>query len=536
MRKLILIALMVACSPLPGIAGDTPAAFSEGATVKDIKMTPRTVSTAPDGGLTLPGANVGVAPVSPVTPIRSDPERTPPPPPPPPAKPTASETAKAPVAPVAPAKPATKIHKVVAGDSLWSLAAKYLGDGSKYQQIIELNKAKYPSLLKNPDLIIDGWELVVPGTPTTASAPTAPSDPSKPGTASGTSDSSAKPPAKPAIVELTTEQKKAKLQQAVNAFNAMLLSQNKTVQELNPSTIRLMIDRGVLKEEDWLAMNPPSGYRWALDGKTVTLAKGEATVATTPTPTPANPSQTTGQAPSGTTPVIPVQPPKPTPTQATPAPKPSPAPTQPAPSPAPAPKPAVAVGDAEQNYLSDLKKAGVPNILPQKDSAYYNALSKAMHNLPGDGITGSPLMPFYGGFQDIFMLEKRLSDAHALYIEKVKEGDTKSGWIIFGDSINSAKTKADEALVALKDAFKAFQPLYNEAKTKAQTAQKEIDSKSVEMNKAQAELDQLRAHPKPEDGDKITNLINQTKTLKAQIEDRQETVSSFQPLKGVFNL
>ena len=51
-----------------------------------------------------------------------------------------------------------KIHKVVKGDSLWAIAKKHYGNGSKYPQIKEKNKAKYPSLSKN-NIINVGWEL-----------------------------------------------------------------------------------------------------------------------------------------------------------------------------------------------------------------------------------------------------------------------------------------------------------------------------------------------------------------------------------------
>ena len=54
-----------------------------------------------------------------------------------------------------------KTHKVVKGDSLWSIAQKYYGDGSKYPKIKEANKSKYPSLSKN-NIIYTNMELVVP--------------------------------------------------------------------------------------------------------------------------------------------------------------------------------------------------------------------------------------------------------------------------------------------------------------------------------------------------------------------------------------
>ena len=54
-----------------------------------------------------------------------------------------------------------KTHKVVKGDSLWSIAQKYYGDGSKYTKIKEANKDKYTSLSKN-NIIYTNMELVIP--------------------------------------------------------------------------------------------------------------------------------------------------------------------------------------------------------------------------------------------------------------------------------------------------------------------------------------------------------------------------------------
>jgi len=49
---------------------------------------------------------------------------------------------------------------VKSGDSLWSIAASQLGNGTKYKDIIEKNKDTYPTLLQNTLLRI-GWKLKV---------------------------------------------------------------------------------------------------------------------------------------------------------------------------------------------------------------------------------------------------------------------------------------------------------------------------------------------------------------------------------------
>jgi len=59
---------------------------------------------------------------------------------------------------VKPAEEEIIFHEVKKGDSLWKLAAKYYGDGSKYMHIFNANKP----MLKNPDLIYDGQVLRVP--------------------------------------------------------------------------------------------------------------------------------------------------------------------------------------------------------------------------------------------------------------------------------------------------------------------------------------------------------------------------------------
>jgi len=57
----------------------------------------------------------------------------------------------------APAQMERKVYLVVAGDSLWSIAEKQLGSGSRYKEIQALN----PDLGENQPLAI-GMELILP--------------------------------------------------------------------------------------------------------------------------------------------------------------------------------------------------------------------------------------------------------------------------------------------------------------------------------------------------------------------------------------
>lgn len=55
-------------------------------------------------------------------------------------------------------KQKVKKHTVGKGDSLWSLAKKYYGNGSRWKEIYNANKSK----IKNPNLIYDGQVLTIP--------------------------------------------------------------------------------------------------------------------------------------------------------------------------------------------------------------------------------------------------------------------------------------------------------------------------------------------------------------------------------------
>lgn len=56
------------------------------------------------------------------------------------------------------APPAAKTYTVSKGDSLWAIARKHLGNGSRWQEIYNLNKDK----IKNPNLIYPGQILTMP--------------------------------------------------------------------------------------------------------------------------------------------------------------------------------------------------------------------------------------------------------------------------------------------------------------------------------------------------------------------------------------
>lgn len=51
-----------------------------------------------------------------------------------------------------------RMHTVAKGENLWKIAEKYLGNGSRYPEIVAANSPP----IKNPDLIQPGWVLRIP--------------------------------------------------------------------------------------------------------------------------------------------------------------------------------------------------------------------------------------------------------------------------------------------------------------------------------------------------------------------------------------
>lgn len=62
--------------------------------------------------------------------------------------------------------PATQTYTVRPGDTLWSIAARQLGDPLRYTEIVQANAKRHPHLADSPDYLKPGWKLELPvGTP-----------------------------------------------------------------------------------------------------------------------------------------------------------------------------------------------------------------------------------------------------------------------------------------------------------------------------------------------------------------------------------
>jgi len=84
----------------------------------------------------------------------------PPPPPPAPPAPPVPPTPPAPPTPPTPPAPANeyRTYTVRAGDSLYRIAGRLLGNSSRWGEIFELNR----DIITNPRMLRIGWQLRIP--------------------------------------------------------------------------------------------------------------------------------------------------------------------------------------------------------------------------------------------------------------------------------------------------------------------------------------------------------------------------------------
>ena len=113
-----------------------------------------------------------------------------------PAAPVAQQAAPAPTPEAA--APQAEQHAdldytVKPGDTLWGIAQQHLGNGQDYQEIADASEHIIQAdgqHLSDPNLILPGWQLDIPGAGPVQPAPAAPADPEAPAPAPSTSSTS----------------------------------------------------------------------------------------------------------------------------------------------------------------------------------------------------------------------------------------------------------------------------------------------------------------------------------------------------------
>ncbi|MDD3000809.1 MAG: LysM peptidoglycan-binding domain-containing protein [Candidatus Riflebacteria bacterium] len=486
---------------------------------------------------------------------------------------SAPETEEAPAAtaPVVESEPIS--YTIESDDNLWSLAEKYLGDGNRYPEIVEANKDKYPSLVSNPDLIHPGWNLEIP--------PKEEPKKEEPKKDEPKVESKDEKGAEDVVVErdsgtnvdkvvqvkpMTTVQKLKKLNNALDKINKDIKSDGYKITDLTEKTVRDLIDKGYMTEEEWMSMNPPEGWSYDVRFGKVTLVNKrnrpltnlELLVMTVKDVININKDKKEAEKAkleadkAKTTEVKKEEPKKEevkelsdeelakndseskqksydeamgrttkTATQ-----------TQTATQTATETEVKKAVEEvkvgADKLYADAITEIGVPDIRSVKQRDYSKAMSALTRLLTWK--EENKYAYVLNGYSNIIDLEKTLKSSQETYVKKVDKDDT--GW--FGGSIKSAGNNVESNKKTLKKAWTSLEEAIKIAKAKADESAKKIEenkklAESLAKQKEEIGYDTSKAK-------ELQQIAKQIKDLESDNKDLQKDVDAYKDIVAVFKV
>lgn len=497
-----------------------------------------------------------------------------------------NNTATQAAAPAEPAAPAqTTEHTVQQGESLWRIAQRLLGDGNRYREIVEANKDQYPSLLKNPDLIHSGWVLKIPVTTggnaeAVAGGASAPSEPAASGTAAVADNTQGTPASAATVTQVpqwSVQERIRRLQNALDSANRRLLAQRRRIADLNPETIRYLIDNKYMTEEEWMGMNPPDGYTYRLDrlGKVelvgadnrpltneqiaalgnAAAAPQSGTAAGTTAAAPANNGQQTeaelaaadAKAKQEAADKLKKE-------AAEKAAKEKADKDKSAKEKAEAEKIAAekaakekaeadkAAKEAEEKaktkYQQIIRGLGMPDLADNR-RGYYDAMNKG-YKVVARGVFSSNSFakfcdPINFPMFDIYMLQRDLRSSQEHYEKMVDQNRTGRFLGIFGDTIESAGKKVEASKARLERAWTELKKSLDEAKTKATELENKIKTDKARVEAINKELSGLDKYDSA-NAAQVQRLNKEAKKINDDIADAQKKVNDYGVLKSMFKL
>lgn len=392
------------------------------------------------------------------------------------------------------------------------------------------------------------------------------------------------------VPQLSVQERVKKLQGALDSANRALLAQKKRIADLNPQTVRFLIDNKFMTEEEWMSMNPPAGYVYRLDrlGKVELVGNDNkpltnAEMAKLDQKAPANNSAkapdsketkaltdkelaaadakakqegfnrqaaaekarqeklAAEKAAAGKTASEKAAAEKAATEKA--------AAEKIAADKAAAEKTAadkVAAEKAEKEaaekaatkYQQIIKGMGMPD-LADNSRGYYDAIRKGAQVVHRGIFKSNSFDKFMNPMDypesDIYQLQRDLRNSQQQYEKMVDKNKTSRVLGIFGDTIESAGKRVEESRQRLAKAWTELKKSLDEAKSKAGELTSEVAGSKAKIEAANKELAKLDKYDSA-NASQVQKLNKEIKELNEGIADSQKKLDAYQTLKSTFKM
>lgn len=456
----------------------------------------------------------------------------------------------------------TEPYVVSLGDYLWDIARRLLGDGSRWREIVEANKDKYPSLVKNPDLIHPGWVLEIPTTVETERPVQAPESESEaPGNVQVEGETGSDAESLEQVGGMTADEKiefmRSAFHQAAtrlargnmggwpaphiragNQYHRELVSTGSP--EAWANYIRWMIDQRILDEEQWMDMNPPAGYHWGLDSDgQPTLLPVDGASATDDgvvEPEVAAEPEVVAEPEVAAEPEVVAEPEVTAEPEVVAEPEVTAEPEE-ASEGLTEEQIEQAETQARTQYENLLNDIGIPDFAD--DARQFRDLMAAARGMMRESWWRSTGFDrYHGRFPDVSIprLQRDLRNAQEAYEKAVAEGKTSRFLGVFGTTIESAARKVERAKNNLERHWENIDKALQEAKSRAQELENLLAS---DNRRLQAARDELAAIDNPYDtanASLLTRLNRTIDELEGSVADSESRLAEYRKLERGFNL
>jgi septal ring factor EnvC (AmiA/AmiB activator) len=193
---------------------------------------------------------------------------------------------------------------------------------------------------------------------------------------------------------------------------------------------------------------------------------------------------------------------------------------------------------AKNKYQQIISSMGMPD-LADNTKGYLDAMKKGAKLIDRGFLKSNSFdkfcYPYDYPMYNIVELQQMLRSAQQHYENMVDKNRTSRVLGIFGDTIESAGKKVDQAKSRLEKAWGELKKSLDEAKTKSQELEKEVSGNKTRIDAANKELSKLDQYD-TSNASQVQKLKKEIKDLTEKNSDAQKKLDGYQTLKSTFKL